>query len=155
MEEKTELLRVPIQMDVTFNYTAGRCFTRFFRELKERGRIMGTRCSDCGKVYLPPRPFCGECHCRMEEWTEVGPEGVLVGYTSIYFSFHDGSTGAARPTPFGAGLIQLDGADTALNHYLSESDIYRLRMGRRVRAVFREKREGNIGDILYFDVLDD
>lgn len=154
MVEVTELVRVPIQMDITFNYTAGRYFSYFFKQLKDSGRIMGTRCDRCGKVYLPPRAFCGECHLRMEAWTEVGPEGVLVGYTSIYFSFHDASTGDRRPTPFGAGLIQLDGADTALNHYLSEGDSGKLKIGQRVRAVLKEKRQGNIGDIIYFDVLE-
>ncbi len=155
MEEKNELIRVPIQMNATFNYTAGRYFSYFFSQLKEHGKIMATRCSECGMTFLPPRSFCGECHRPMESWVEVGPGGVLVGFTSIYFSFHDGSTGKTRPTPFGAGLIQLDGADTALNHYLSESDIGKLRMGQRVEAVFREEREGNIGDILHFDVLED
>lgn len=153
MEEAMELLRVPIEMDITFNYTAGRYFTYFFQQLKESGKIMGVRCPECRKVYLPPRPFCGECRRRMEEWTEVGPEGVLVGYTVIYFSFYDASIGGKRPTPFGAGLIQLDGADTALNHYLTESNLDNLWMGRRVRAVFKEKREGNIRDILHFEVL--
>ncbi len=153
MKEVIELIRVPMEMDIIFNYTAGRYFTYFFRELKEFRRIMGTRCPQCGKVYLPPRPFCGECLRRMEEWTEVGPEGVLIGYTAIYFSFHDASLGGVRPTPFGAGLIQLDGADTALNHYLSESNVNNLRIGLRVRAVFKEQREGNIGDILYFEIL--
>jgi uncharacterized OB-fold protein len=153
MEQVTELIRIPIEMDITFNYTAGRYFTYFYQQLKEFNRIMGTRCPQCRKVYLPPRPFCGECHRRMEEWTEVGPEGVLVGYTAIYFPFHDASTGGMRQIPFGAGLIQLDGADTALNHCLSESDVKRLRIGLRVRAVFKENREGNIGDILYFQVL--
>lgn len=155
MEEHNEFVRVPIQMDVTFNYTAGRYFTYFFNQLKENGKIMATRCSKCGMVFLPPRSFCGECHQTMDDWVEVGPGGVLVGFTSIYFSVYDGSIGRTRPSPFGAGLIKLDGADTALNHYLNESDIDKLRMGQRVRAVFKEEREGNIGDILYFNVLDD
>jgi uncharacterized OB-fold protein len=142
-------------MDLEFNYTAGRVFSRFFRELKGSGRIMATRCAGCGQVYLPPRPFCGQCHRRLTDWVEVGPEGVLVGFTSIYFSFYDGALGATRPTPFGAGLIRLDGADTALNHYLSEGDVTKLKIGQRVKAVFRDEKQGNIGDILYFQVLEE
>jgi len=148
-----EFLRVPITMDLTFRYAAGRYFTHFFREIKDNKRILGVRCAKCRKVYLPPRPFCGECHSRMEDWIEVGPEGTLVGFTVVYFSFHDASLGGVRPTPFGAGLIQLDGADTSLNHYLGESNVANLRIGMRVRPIFKEKREGNISDILYFEVL--
>src|SRR3990167_1796883 len=58
-----------------------------------------------------------------------------------------------RPVPFGMGLIQLDGADTTLNHYLDETDLGRLRLGLRVDAVFKEPREGNMGDIRLFRVL--
>ena len=154
MDVGDELLRVTLQMDLTFRYAAGRYFSHFFRQIKEDRRILGTRCPQCGKVYLPPRPFCGDCYRRMNEWTEVGPEGTLRGYTVVYFSFHDASLGGVRSTPFGAGLIQLDGAHTTLNHYLGESDIRKLRIGMRVRPVFKENREGNIGDILYFDLIE-
>lgn len=153
MEETVELIRVPIQMDITFDYAAGRYFTYFFEQLREHKKIMGIQCTQCGRVYLPPRPFCGECRRRMEDWKEVGPGGVLVGYTTIYFSFYDANLGGKRPIPFGAGLIQLDGADTALNHCLTESDHEKLHIGQRVRAVFKEKREGNVQDILHFEVL--
>lgn len=153
MGQDDELIRVPILMDMPFRYAAGRYFSRFFWELKDNKRIMGIKCPQCGKVYLPPRPFCGECHRRMEEWTEVGPEGTLRGFTVVYFSFHDASLGGVRATPFGTGLIQLDGADTTLNHYLNESEVASLRIGMRVRPIFNENRKGNIGDILYFEVL--
>lgn len=153
MGRDDELIRVPILMDLSFRYAAGRYFSRFLREIKENRKIMGIRCPECGKVYLPPRPFCGECHRRMEQWTEVGPEGTLRGFTVVYFSFHDASLGGVRQAPFGTGLIQLDGADTTLNHYLDESDVAKLRIGMRVRPIFKDNREGNIGDILCFEVL--
>jgi uncharacterized OB-fold protein len=51
------------------------------------------------------------------------------------------------------GIVKLDGADTGLAHLISETDYERLRVGLRVQAVFKEKRAGNMLDILYFKPL--
>lgn len=149
-----ELLRVPASLRLTWRYAAGSHFTRFFRTLKEEGRILGLRCPGCRRVYLPPRPLCGNCYRRMTEWVPVGPLGTVRAFTVVYFPFLDPTTGQPRPVPFGMALIQLDGADTTLNHYLDETDLGRLRLGLRVEAVFREPREGNMGDIRGFRVLE-
>lgn len=148
-----ELLRVQIPLSLTWRYAAGSQFTRFFRALKEDGRILALRCPRCRRVYLPPRPLCGNCFRRMEEWVSVGPQGTLRAFTVVYFPFLDPTTGQPRPVPFGMGLIQLDGADTTLNHYLDETDLARLRLGMRVEAIFREPREGTMGDIRFFRTL--
>ena len=148
-----ELLRVPIHMKLHYRFPAGAHYDRFFKEMKETGRIMGVRCPECRRVLVPPRPVCGECFARTEEWVQVGPKGTVVAFTSIYFPFIDGTTGKPRPIPYGTGLIQLDGAYSAINHILEEGDPGNLYIGMRVEAVLKEKREGNIGDILYFKSL--
>jgi len=147
------LLRVQALLDLTWRYSAGSHFTRFFQALKDDGVILALRCPACRRVYLPPRPVCGNCFRRMEEWVPVGPRGTLRAFTVVHFPFLDPTTGQPRPVPFGMGLIQLDSADTTLNHYLDETDLGRLRLGLRVEAVFREPREGNMGDIRLFRVL--
>ena len=48
--------------------------------------------------------------------------------------------------------MRLDGADTTLNHLLAETDPGRLRIGLRVRAVWREELRGALDDILHFEV---
>lgn len=152
-EKKEELLRITIQMNLPYRFPAGAYFDRFFKELKESGKIMGIRCPDCRRVYVPPRPVCGDCFVKMNEWVEVGPKGTVRAYTSIYFPFIDGSTGKPRPIPYGAGLIQLDGAYSTINHILEEGDPEKLYIGMRVEVVLKEKREGNIGDILHFKTI--
>jgi uncharacterized OB-fold protein len=52
--------------------------------------------------------------------------------------------------PFGYGIIRLDGADTGMAHLLYGSDATKWKIGMRVKAVFKGKREGNILDIAYF-----
>jgi uncharacterized OB-fold protein len=56
-------------------------------------------------------------------------------------------------TPIVYGVIQLDGADTGFVHMLGEVDSEQLRIGMRVQAVFKEKREASILDIKYFKLL--
>lgn len=153
--EEVELLRIDVQMKLQYRFPAGFHYERFFREMKETGRIMGVKCPECGRVLVPPRLVCGECFARTGEWVQVGPKGTVVAHTSIYFPFIDGSTGKPRPIPYGAGLIQLDGAYSAINHILEEGDPDKLHIGMRVEAVLKEVREGNIGDILCFRSIEE
>lgn len=148
-----ELLRIPIKMDLEYRYPTGKHFTHFFRVLKEEGKIMALKCPKCGYVFLPPRPACGECHATLEEWVQVSDKGTVKAFTAIHFKFYDANLGRERPVPFGSALIQLDGADSLLNHYLEENDVTKMHIGMRVQAVFREQRQGNIGDILYFRTI--
>ncbi|MBW2637625.1 MAG: Zn-ribbon domain-containing OB-fold protein [Deltaproteobacteria bacterium] len=154
-EQREELLSVPIDMNLEYRFPAGVHYGRFYREMKETGKIMGVRCPKCKRVLVPPRPVCGECYEKTGEWVAVGPKGTVMAYTSIYFPFIDGSTGKPRPLPYGAGLIQLDGAYSTINHFLEEGDPEKLYIGMRVEAVFKEKREGNIGDIICFKTIND
>ena len=47
----------------------------------------------------------------------------------------------------------MDGADTYTMHFINETDYTKLKVGQRVEAVFKEEREGNIGDIIYYKVI--
>ena len=52
------------------------------------------------------------------------------------------------------GLVRLDGADTAMNHFLAQTDPARLAIGMRVRAVWREDLRGSLDDIRHFEVTE-
>lgn len=146
----TELLRVSHTMTLTWRYGAGWYFAEFMRALRNERRILGLRCPICRRVYLPPRPLCGNCHAEMREWVEVKDTGTVVAFTVVHLPILDPTTGQPRLTPYGMALIRLDGADTALNHYLAESDLSKLRLGMRVRAVWRQERTGTLADIVHF-----
>jgi len=129
-----------------YRYFPGPVATRFFLALRDEARILGIRCPKCRIVYVPPEPTCGRCFSRLEEWVEVGKEGIIQSYTVTHYSL------PVHPakTPVIYGLIKLDRADTALLHILDGVHGNDLKMGTRVEAVFREKRSGNILDIEYF-----
>lgn len=52
----------------------------------EGGRIMATKCSDCGRVYFPPRSDCGQCMSDKMDWLEVSGRGKLVTYSKLEFA---------------------------------------------------------------------
>ncbi|MCS7156121.1 MAG: Zn-ribbon domain-containing OB-fold protein [Blastocatellia bacterium] len=149
------MLRVEFFLNTEYHYAVGHYGTRFFTELRDHARIMGMRCPECGRVYIPPRPVCGICYRELQEWVEVGPEGTIVGWTVVRIPFIDPMTGEQRPVPYGFAIIRLDGASTSLYHFLDETDESKIAVGKRVRAVFREQREGSLRDILYFRLLED
>lgn len=154
MQEATvvsELLSVEMSMNLTWRYASGSAMERFCEGLCGR-RIEALRCDGCGRRYLPPRPFCGNCRLALTSWVPVADEGTLEAWTVVHVPILDGRTGELRPTPYGMGLIRLDGADTTLNHYLAESDPGRLGIGLRVRAAWRDELRGAMDDILHFKV---
>ena len=147
-----ELLSTSLEMDLKWRYASGEAMARFLEGVGA-GRLEAVRCAVCARRYLPPRPFCGICRVRIEEWVPVADTGTLEAWTVVHLPILDGRTGEMRPSPYGMGLICLDGADTTLNHYLDTADSNRLTIGARVRAVWREQRRGAMDDILHFEVL--
>jgi uncharacterized OB-fold protein len=133
--------------DVEFD--VGEIGTRFFAELRDNRRILGIRCPRCDTVYVPPRLTCKRCFGKLDEWVEVGPEGTLLASTTVYAPVANPPAEA----PYTLAVIKLDGADTGLVHLVEEVDPARLEEGTRLRAVFRENREGNIRDIDRFIII--
>lgn len=146
-----EPLRVPVEMDLRFRVSAGRYFGPMLEELRRNGRLAATRCPECRRVLFPPREVCGDCRRRMSEWVAVGPLGTVRAFTEGHYDLLDPVTGRPRPTPFVVLLIQLDGADTLLNHYLHKVQTGEVWRGMRVRAVLRTERQGSMLDILHFE----
>ena len=71
----------------------------------------------------------------------------------IEFGFVDPSTGVQRPVPYGYVFVKLDGADTALPHFLDSADPEKVKVGARVKAVFEEECKGSIMDIKHFTLI--
>jgi len=147
MEIQSDAFKAYYKIEGEYEYSYGR-ISRFFRELVENKRIMGSKCKECGTVFCPPTSECPKCWIPTE-WVEVGPEGTLLHYTIITLP----SLFRKRDLPFTLGLIRLDGADTGLMHFVNETDKAKLRNGLRVKAVFAEERKGYITDIEHFAIV--
>jgi uncharacterized OB-fold protein len=129
-----------------YTYSAGPIRSRFLLYLRDHQKIMGTRCSLCGRVYVPARSICLECYKDMKEWVEVSKRGVLQTYTIVYKQ----SPIISCDRSFAMGVIKLDGADTGIIHKLGQVEFTEIRIGMRLEAVFANLRKGDIRDIVYF-----
>lgn len=154
--KQTELLSVTSgDMHQPYAYTLSRFGAEFLNSIRDEKKFFGIRCPQCGRVYVPPRSICGRCHVKMEERVPVSDEGEIVACAIVEFGFVDPNTGIARPVPYGTAFIRLDGADTALPHFLDSVDRAKVKVGARVKAVFEETRTGSIMDIKHFAVTDE
>lgn len=137
-----------------YAYAVGTYGSKFLTELRDREQILGIRCPQCRKVYVPVRQICGPCFAEMTELVPVAAEGIIVSYTILRFQFLDPETGEKKPVPYGYGFFKLDGADNNFQHFIEiPEDENRLCIGARVKAVFAEKKQGSLRDIKHFTLV--
>ncbi len=141
------------KIKVPYEWTAGEAPGKFLAALRDNGRIIGAKCAGCGRVYVPPQEYCGRCFDAPVEYIDVSDEGEVVSFTVVHRPLID--LERPLPAPFTLALVRLDGADTAMVHYLGGTAAEKIRCGMRVKAVWKEEREGSILDILYFKPLEE
>lgn len=159
-EPSKEYLFVDLLASVPYEWAAGPVLGRFLLELRDNGRIMGNKCPSCGRVMLPPRPFCGRCRGVEpgDNWIEVSDKGTLKGFVKAVHPTWNPNEGRLRTEPIMLAEIALDGAENAMiGHLLSELDPEKLHPDMRVQAVWKPKEEriGDLSDILHFEIIED
>jgi uncharacterized protein len=138
------------EMPVTNRYTFGLAGEKFFRAIKDEGRILGTRCSKCERTYVPAVSFCERCLGETTEWVDVGVTGEVHTFTF----FHEDADGKDLDKPELVAFVRF--GDGGLVHRLGEMDPQAVKIGMKVEAVFKPagEREGSILDILHFKLVD-
>jgi hypothetical protein len=72
-----------------------------FIDYLEQGKIMGTKCLDCGTKFFPPRADCYKCLSNNMEWYEVSQPGKLVSFSKLQF----GPIGFENDLPYIIALL--------------------------------------------------
>ena len=152
-ERDLSLLSLNVEAHMPYRWAIGKDGSIFFHQIREWEVLLGIKCPKCGKVYVPPKMVCGPCFQKMDQLVELGREGVIRAVTLVNYPFIDPDTGSKRPVPYVYGYIQLDGADNLFSHIVQAKSGRPVKVGERVRAVFREEKKGNIQDIAYFETL--
>lgn len=127
--EKVQLYTTPASL--TYDYTPGLATTRFLRAIKEH-RLVGERCAETGKVYIPPRGVSPVSGLPTTEQVELGMDGTLVSYCVVNLDF----TGNAQEIPYVSGLIVVDGSDIPIYGLVREIAYDEVRVGMRVKSVW-------------------
>jgi hypothetical protein len=150
-----EKLQISFTHAMPYEWSIGLYGSKFFQEIKENRRFVGIRCPACGKVYVPPRRVCGPCFKELTEIVPLSDTGVITAFSIVNYPFIDPNTGSQRPIPYTYGYIRLDGADSIFSHIINETDLSKIKVGMKVRAIFKDKgdMQGNIQDILHFEII--
>lgn len=125
---------VPVSLD--YLYAASPEESAFYRGLNE-GRIVGQRCPTCQKVYVPPRSACPADGTPTAEEVEVSQTGTITTFCVVNVPF----LGQKITPPYVSAYVLLDGADIAVLHLILGVPAEEVRMGMRVKAVWKPREE--------------
>jgi uncharacterized protein len=123
---------VPIELD--YLYAASPEESLFYTSLSE-GKLVGQRCPTCGKVYIPPRSACPADGTPTAEEIELPDTGTVTTFCIVNVPF----LGQRITPPYVSAYILLDGADIAFLHLILDIPAEEVRMGMRVKAVWKPK----------------
>lgn len=138
--------------EAKFAWAAGEAMSRFLDEL-QNGRLIARSCRGCRRVLFPPRMFCERCFRPTDAWVYVKDTGTIETYSISYLD-----TDARRiEDPILVGVVSVDGASEKMGmmHYFGEMTKEEIRIGMRVRAVWKpaEERVGSVRDIRHWRPL--
>ncbi len=123
---------------------------RFWRETPRRYNLGGSRCTNCGTVYFPPRAVCPSCAKHRQSLGRLEPfqlsgDGEVVTFTIV----HDAAEGFEMQVPYALAIVRTR-EGPMLTGQVVDMEPKEVRIGLKVRATFRKLRsEGEAGVIHY------
>ncbi|MGA1794053.1 MAG: Zn-ribbon domain-containing OB-fold protein, partial [Thermoplasmatota archaeon] len=126
-------------MQADYFYSNGVAGDKFFKHILKKDTLLASECPKCGTVFLPPRLYCEDCFCGIDEkdWTEVEANGVIRVNTTAMIDAHN----EPLEEPVVIALIDIDETDGAMLGRI-KTDMLGLDLcGVMVKAVFRPKKE--------------
>ena len=108
-------------------------------------KLMGSRCTLCNALYLPPRPLCPNCFGETMAWEEMGGHGQLRAYTVVHIATSAMiAAGYGRENPYFSGIVKLDEGPSISAQILGADAAHpgQLAIGTPLKAVFVERGEG-------------
>lgn len=117
----------------------------YWREIPQRYRLEAGKCSQCGKIFYPPRLICDACKSREFEPVKLANEGKIITYTII----HTPPKQFKDQAPYAMAVVELnDGCRITVQVADARED--ELAIGKPVTLQFRKIQEyGEAGILCY------
>jgi len=128
------MITTPVHLH--YRHSASLEESRYLRGLAE-GRLLGQRCPECAKVYIPPRGACPTDGVPTREEVELADTGTVTTFCIVNVPF----LGQRITPPYVSAYVLLDGADIPLMHLVLGCAADEVRMGMRVKAQWRPREE--------------
>ncbi len=119
-----------------YEFTAAGAHAEFLTRVAQ-GVLVGKRCPGCRKVYVPARGNCPRCGIATAESVEVADRGTITTFCIVRVP----SGNIDLKLPYCAANILLDGSDMPVAALLQECEAEDVRIGMRVEAVWKPKKE--------------
>lgn len=132
--EAVQLINTPAKF--VYDYTPGIARTRFLRAIEQK-RLVGQRCPETRKVYIPPAGVSPVSGLPTVEEVELGLDGTVVSFCIVNLDF----TGNAQEIPYVSALILVDGSDIPIYGLVREIPADEVRTGLRLKSVWVEPEE--------------
>jgi len=133
-ETPVTMITAPMRLD--YEHTASPAESSFLLGLAE-GKLLGQRCPACGKVYVPPRGACPTDGVPTAGEIELPDQGIVTTFCVVNVPY----PGQRVTPPYVAAAVLLDGADIPFQHLILGCDPGEVRMGMRVRAVWKPREQ--------------
>lgn len=121
---------------------------REWREIPGRYNLVGTKCTNCGRIYFPARTFCPEC--RRAGIGKIEPYALARTGTVFTFSvIHEAPDCNNMLKPYAVAMVKTDDG-VMIEGQLVDVDLEKIEIGMPVRAVLRKlDADGKAGVIHY------
>lgn len=132
-----------------FNFWIGIPMDKFYDGL-QAGKLVGNKCSKCGKVFCPPRKICGDCFAEAKEFIDLPGTGVLKNFTATPWKVTERGLRNVKKDMI-VGLVQVDGTDNAMMISIINTEPDKLEEGMKVKVVWAKRLKGIPDDIAGFE----
>jgi uncharacterized OB-fold protein len=105
----------------------------------EKGKVMGTKCRNCGTVYFPPKMDCPACLSSDVEWFEISGTGTLATYSVVTY----GPSGFEDDAPYTLAIADF-GTFKVFGRICKDIPTADLSVGMKVKVVPVKLAEGKV-----------
>jgi uncharacterized OB-fold protein len=110
---------------------------KFWEGLKE-GKVYGTKCCECGKLYFPPSADCPDCLCLEMEWFQLSSEAEIETFTHVVVR----PTSFSQYKPYTVAIGRLKEGVKVLA-WLTGFKLSQIKVGMKVKLVAKVSDEEN------------
>ena len=118
---------------------------RYWREIPQRYRLEAGKCTQCGKIYFPPRLVCSSCKGREFETEILSEEGKVLTYTII----HTPPSQFSDESPYAMGIVEMDNGVKVMAQIV-DIPFDQLDIGTRVKIEFRRISKEREDGVLFY-----
>ena len=139
-DDRDPVTMIVVPESLSVQHSASAPESIYLRAL-QLGTLLGARSGDDGKVYFPPREADPATGRELDQFVELSDKGTVTTFAIINIPF----AGQRITPPYVAAYILLDGADIPFLHLVTGIEAADVRMGMRVRAVWKPPEQWGLG----------